>query len=103
MPCPSSCVPSPTPRSSSATPPTANAGAITERLGALCDDEDLRHRFASAAREGILALYDWNVIAPQMLRVYREIVGDAPSPGPVSTPAPVPHPEATPEPEAIST
>lgn len=82
--------------------PPADAGAITERLSLLCDDDALRRRCAAAAREDVLARFDWNVIAPQLLRVYRELVGAAPAAKPVAAPTPSPKKEPVAEAEPWS-
>lgn len=77
-----------------------DAGEITERLSVVCDDDALRRRLGAAAREDVLGRFDWNVVAPQILRVYRDLAATAPRP--VPTPATSPKSEAVAEAEPWS-
>ena len=49
------------------------ADAFARAIGRLLDDADLRGRLAERARRLVRERYDWRVVAPSLLAVYRDV------------------------------
>ena len=49
------------------------ADAFARAIGRLLDDADLRGRLAAGARRLVRERYDWRVVAPSLLAVYRDV------------------------------
>jgi phosphatidyl-myo-inositol alpha-mannosyltransferase len=68
---------------------TGDPASLATRLGELLDNPDRRARLA-AAGAGIVARYDWPVVARQIVAVYETVVGPEPvAVSPDTLPAPI--------------
>jgi glycosyltransferase involved in cell wall biosynthesis len=51
----------------------ASAGALADALVRLLEDQGLRERLSEAAERLVRERYDWRVVAPRLLDVYRDL------------------------------
>ena len=51
----------------------ASAGALADAIARLLEDQPLRERIVAAAGVLVRQQYDWRVVAPRLLDVYREL------------------------------
>lgn len=56
--------------------PVANAGALAEAIEQLADDPALRRRLGMAARASVLGRFDWDTLAREIARLYRELLAE---------------------------
>jgi phosphatidylinositol alpha-mannosyltransferase len=54
--------------------PVGDAAALADALIAVLSDDGLRERYVAAASEAV-RLYDWSVVASQIMRVYETVAG----------------------------
>ena len=50
------------------------AEEFAEKVALLLNDEPLRHRIVSSARQFVVSRYDWDVLAAKLIQIYSELV-----------------------------